>query len=299
MGLRRILARMVDAAGVTDGYVLTASSGTAVWASATGGGSIAASSVTVTPTGGISSTNAQAALAELDTEKAPLASPALTGTPTAPTVAGTTDSTTKIATTAFVQAVAALFAPLASPTFTGDPKAPTPTAGDNDTSIATTAFVATSFAPLASPALTGNPTVPTQAAGTNSTRAASTAYADNAVAKQSEVLLFALSDETTGLTTGTKVTFRMPFAFTISQIRSSLTTASTSGLPTVDVKKNGTSVFSTLLTIDANEKTSQTAATAAVLSTTAVADDDEIAISVTVAGTGAAGLKVTIIGVRA
>lgn len=33
------------------------------------------------------------------------------------------------------------YAPLASPTFTGDPKAPTPTAGDNDTSIATTAFV--------------------------------------------------------------------------------------------------------------------------------------------------------------
>jgi hypothetical protein len=32
-------------------------------------------------------------------------------------------------------------APLASPTFTGDPKAPTPTVGDNDTSIATTAFV--------------------------------------------------------------------------------------------------------------------------------------------------------------
>lgn len=32
-------------------------------------------------------------------------------------------------------------ADLSSPTFTGDPKAPTPTAGDNDTSIATTAFV--------------------------------------------------------------------------------------------------------------------------------------------------------------
>jgi len=30
---------------------------------------------------------------------------------------------------------------IASPTFTGDPKAPTPTAGDNDTSIATTQFV--------------------------------------------------------------------------------------------------------------------------------------------------------------
>jgi hypothetical protein len=34
-----------------------------------------------------------------------------------------------------------LKAPLASPTFTGDPKAPTPATSDNDTSIATTAFV--------------------------------------------------------------------------------------------------------------------------------------------------------------
>lgn len=36
-----------------------------------------------------------------------------------------------------------LKAPLASPVFTGNPTAPTPTAGDNDTSIATTAFVTT------------------------------------------------------------------------------------------------------------------------------------------------------------
>ena len=35
------------------------------------------------------------------------------------------------------------YAPLASPAFTGNPTAPTPTAGDNDTSIATTAFVTT------------------------------------------------------------------------------------------------------------------------------------------------------------
>jgi hypothetical protein len=33
------------------------------------------------------------------------------------------------------------YAPIASPTFTGDPKAPTPSTADNDTSIATTAFV--------------------------------------------------------------------------------------------------------------------------------------------------------------
>lgn len=41
----------------------------------------------------------------------------------------------------YLTAQLALKADLASPTFTGDPKAPTPTTGDNDTSIATTAFV--------------------------------------------------------------------------------------------------------------------------------------------------------------
>lgn len=38
-----------------------------------------------------------------------------------------------------------LYAPIASPTFTGDPKAPTPITSDNDTSIATTAFVKTNL----------------------------------------------------------------------------------------------------------------------------------------------------------
>jgi hypothetical protein len=54
------------------------------------------------------------------------------------------------------------YAPLASPVFTGDPKAPTPATADNDTSIATTAFVkAQGYAPLASPAFTGAVTVGT------------------------------------------------------------------------------------------------------------------------------------------
>lgn len=47
-----------------------------------------------------------------------------------------------------------VFATLASPVFTGNPTAPTPTAGDNDTSIATTAFatgaIATAIAALSS-----------------------------------------------------------------------------------------------------------------------------------------------------
>lgn len=107
----------------------------------------------------------------------------------------------------------------------------------------------------------------------------------------------ALGDETTTLTTGTaKVTFRMPYAFTITEVRASLTTASSSGTPTFDINEGGSTILSTKITIDANEKTSTTAVTAAVISDSALADDAEITIDCDVAGTGAVGAKVTIIG---
>lgn len=85
-----------------------------------------------------------AGLASALTPYATLASPALSGVPTAPTAtAGTT--TTQIATTAFVTggiatAVTGL-APLASPTFTGTPAAPTAATATSTTQLATTAFV--------------------------------------------------------------------------------------------------------------------------------------------------------------
>lgn len=62
-----------------------------------------ASAISVVPTGGVSSTDVQNAIAELDTEKAPLASPALTGNPTAPTPSPG-DNDASIATTGFVTA---------------------------------------------------------------------------------------------------------------------------------------------------------------------------------------------------
>ena len=101
--------------------------------------------------------------------KAPLASPALTGTPTVPTAAADT-TTTQAASTAFVVGQASAIvplmagtsavgtskrysredhkhpidtsrAPLASPTLTGTPAAPTATADTTTTQLATTAFV--------------------------------------------------------------------------------------------------------------------------------------------------------------
>lgn len=109
----------------------------------------------------------------------------------------------------------------------------------------------------------------------------------------------AMSDETTAITTGNaKVTWRAPYAFTVTEVRSSLTTVSSSGLPTVDINESGTTILSTKLTIDANEKTSTTAATPPVISDTAIADDAEMTMDIDVAGTGAAGLKVWIKGYR-
>jgi hypothetical protein len=112
----------------------------------------------------------------------------------------------------------------------------------------------------------------------------------------------AASDETTALTTGTaKVTFRMPYAMTITAVRASLSTAQASGsIFTVDINEGGTTILSTKLTIDNTEKTSTTAATPAVVSDTALADDAEITIDIDQIGDGTAkGLKVTIIGTRA
>lgn len=114
-----------------------------------------------------------------------------------------------------------------------------------------------------------------------------------------ETIGISVVSESTTLTTGTaKRTFRMPFAFTVTSVRASLSTASSSGTPTVDINEGGTTILSTKLTIDANEKTSTTAATAAVVSDTALADDAEITIDIDVAGTGAQGLKVYINGYR-
>lgn len=111
----------------------------------------------------------------------------------------------------------------------------------------------------------------------------------------------ACSDETTDLTTGTaKVTFRMPCAMTLEEVRASVTTAPTGATLTVDINEGGTTILSTKLTIDAGEKTSTTAATPAVISDTSISDDAEITIDIdqigsTVAG---AGLKVWLIGNR-
>ena len=133
------------------------------------------------------------------------------------------------------------------------------------------------------------------------TSSASSTYATITQAK-TECLTVACSDETTALSTGTsKITFRMPYAMTLTSVRASLSTAQTSGsIFTVDINESGSSVLSTKLTIDNTEKTSTTAAAAPVISDGNLADDAEITIDIDQVGDGTAkGLKLTLIGTRA
>jgi hypothetical protein len=114
-----------------------------------------------------------------DTSRAALASPALTGVPTAPTATALT-STTQLATTAFVTTAGNLKANLASPAFTGTPSLPTgttgitQTAGNNTTALATTAFVTTA--------------VPTFATNTEAKTGTSTTLAINPASMRSNDL---------------------------------------------------------------------------------------------------------------
>lgn len=118
-----------------------------------------------------------------------------------------------------------------------------------------------------------------------------------ASAADKEIIQFACSDLITFLQIATGVGYvRASRAFTLNAVRASLKTVSSSGLVTIDINKNGTTILSTKLTIDANEKTSVTAATPAVISDSSIADDDEITIDIDGAGTGAVGLVVTLIG---
>lgn len=117
-----------------------------------------------------------------------------------------------------------------------------------------------------------------------------------------DVIVIPVGDESTAISTGTsKIKFRMPFAATLLAVRASVNTAPTGSTLIVDINEAGASVLGTKLSIDATELTSTTAASAATITDSSLADDAEISIDIdqigsTVAG---AGLKVSMFVRRA
>ena len=90
---------------------------------------------------------------------------------------------------------------------------------------------------------------------------------------QPEVWVVPFSDETTAMTAGVnKVEFQMPnYATTLIDVAVSVGTAGTTSAATYDLNEAGVSVLSTKITIDATEKTSETAATPPFISDSSLA----------------------------
>tara|TARA_Y100000310_G_C20016833_1_gene505557 strand:- start:48 stop:482 length:435 start_codon:yes stop_codon:yes gene_type:complete len=128
----------------------------------------------------------------------------------------------------------------------------------------------------------------------------STAGGGDSPYKRTTSFVIACSDETTALTTGNaKVTFRMPYAYTLDSVRASLTGAGgASGTTTIDINEAGSTILSTKITIDYGDLTSVGASAAPVISDSSLASDAQITIDID-ALTGDAdetGLKVYLIG---
>ena len=128
----------------------------------------------------------------------------------------------------------------------------------------------------------------------------STAGGGESPYKRTTSFVIACSDETTALTTGTaKVTFRMPYSYTLDSVRASLTGAGgASGTTTIDINEGGSTILSTKITIDYGDLTSVGASAAPVISDSSLASDAQMTIDID-ALTGDAdetGLKVYLIG---
>jgi hypothetical protein len=124
----------------------------------------------------------------------------------------------------------------------------------------------------------------------------------DAALKPLEYLEIALSDETTALTTGDgKASWFFGYDFTITEIYAALGAAqSSSGVVTVDVNKNGSTILSTKATIGASQNTSLSGSgsVSPVISTATSSKGDKFTADLDAAGTGAKGLKLIVIGHR-
>jgi len=91
---------------------------------------------------------------------------------------------------------------------------------------------------------------------------------------------------------------RMPFAFTLTEVRAFVNTAPTGAALTFQIEQDGADLLSTLITIDVSEKTSEDASTPPVISETALTNDAIISFNCDQIGssTPGAGGKIMLIG---
>tara|TARA_R110002110_G_scaffold414631_1_gene645323 strand:- start:2139 stop:4697 length:2559 start_codon:yes stop_codon:yes gene_type:complete len=121
------------------------------------------------------------------------------------------------------------------------------------------------------------------------------------VAAKTQVIAIACGDETSDAEAATAVvTFHMPYAFTLTGVKAGVTTAPVGSTMLIDINEAGSTILTTKLMIDASEKTSATAATAAVIGGAGPALGDNALMTIDIdqigSSTAGAGLKVYLIG---
>ena len=122
-----------------------------------------------------------------------------------------------------------------------------------------------------------------------------------------ESFIVACSDENTALTQGTdKISFRMPYAFTLNAGAAGLTAscnqAPTGAILTVDVNDGGTTIMDNVNKLQiAIGSTTSVGGTAPVLTDVSLAANAEITVDIDQIGSTNAGtgLKIVLIGVKA
>lgn len=280
-----------------------------------------ASEVPFTPAGNLASTDVQAALQELDTEKAAASHTHVladvtdvTATAAEVNVLDGIPATLTATELGYVDGVTSAIqtqlnakAPTASPTFTGTVTLPTGLTGvlRADTGVVSVDSDVTDIVSAASESAAGKVELATSTeidTGTDATRAMSP-DAFQASKRNIRWLSFNLVEKGTDCATGTNIggDFVSPIAGTILQsdttpfyLYATNSTAGTTGNMVVDININGTSIMTTnKLSFDSTEKTTTTSATPPDLTTTSLAVGDIISLDVdSVHTTAAKGLIV-------
>lgn len=104
-------------------------------------------------------------------------------------------------------------------------------------------------------------------------------------------------NQCTAIATGCgQMEFQMPYNFTLTDIFATVKTASSSGLPSIQVQQNALDILSTAITIDVGEKTSRTAAAPPVIADNTLDINGVITFDIDAVGTGVTGLVIYLIG---
>jgi len=118
------------------------------------------------------------------------------------------------------------------------------------------------------------------------------------VLSQKEIITIACSDMNTAILAQNSVSyFRAAASFVLTAVYASLFVASSSGLVTLDLNRNGATIFPvTKLSLGAGVKWSLSGGILPGIVTTTINIGDEFSIDIDAAGTGAKGLLVYVLG---